>query len=122
MPFATPNAFRSLQGATTTHAMAAILVLARPLSLYAKLLPLLLFIMTTAVSSARPHPPSLAIEEALKAATSSAAAAAKEPKAIHVLARRSVPRSGPSNKGHSAPTSKRHLLHLHAGNDRVGRE
>ncbi|CAL9094041.1 unnamed protein product [Musa acuminata var. zebrina] len=121
MPFATPNAFRSLQGATTTHAMAAILVLARPLSLYAKLLLLLLFIMTTAVSSARPHPPSLAIEEALKAAMSSAAAA-KEPKAIHVLARRSVPRSGPSNKGHSAPTSKRHLLHLHAGNDRVGRE
>ncbi|URE11570.1 hypothetical protein MUK42_23816 [Musa troglodytarum] len=77
--------------------------------------------MTTAVSSARPHLPSLAIEEALKAATSSAAAA-EEPKALHVFARKRVPRSGPSNKGHSAPTSKRHLLHLRSGNDRVGRE
>ncbi|RZS05485.1 hypothetical protein BHM03_00036015 [Ensete ventricosum] len=109
------------EGATTTHDMAAILV--RPLSLRTKLLLLLLvFIMTAAVSSARPHPPSLAIEEALKSATSSAAAAAKEPKALHVLATKRVPHSGPSNKGHSAPTSKRHLLHLLAGNDRVGGE
>ncbi|URE48727.1 hypothetical protein MUK42_14805 [Musa troglodytarum] len=89
-----------------------------PLAFSTKLVLALLLVVTIGASSARPHPPSVSLEEALKAATSPTLAT-KASKAFRVLMRKRIPPSGPSNRGHSDPRSTRHLLHLRSGRDRV---
>ncbi|WOL02070.1 hypothetical protein Cni_G10789 [Canna indica] len=75
-------------------------------------LALILLLITIGVSSARPEPSSVSIEAALKAAATTSPLAAGEAKVFHVLVKKRIPPSGPSNRGHSVPISTRHLLNL----------